>query len=123
MYLNESNELIVCPNFKYFNSDWETNEATAYPTNQNIASNQIKAHFKALKDMGFNSVRIMNCQVRTRWDSDILTTRLYFKNFETVTNPDPERAKEEFGIRKWEVLTDLEAETEKNTIYKQCTLF
>jgi hypothetical protein len=112
-YLNDKNNLVVCPHYKYFNSEWETNAETAYPNNQTDATNQIRAHFKVIKDMGFNSVRIMNCQVRTRWDSDILTTRLFIRNYQTELNPDPERENSAYGIRNYEILTDLVGENGK----------
>jgi hypothetical protein len=112
-YLDDNNSLVVCPAVKYFNSDWEENPQTAIPSNQVDATNQIRAHFKVIKEMGFNSVRIMNCQVRTRWDSDVLTTRLFFKNWETENNPDPEREKGSYGTRNYEILTDLEGENGK----------
>ncbi|MDD4150751.1 MAG: cellulase family glycosylhydrolase, partial [Bacteroidales bacterium] len=115
MFLDDNDELVVTPSINYFdkygNALWGD---ITLPENQLDADKYFKAHFTALKKMGFNSVRIMGCQVERRYDTDILTTRLYFKNHEQgQVNPDPASNDNTYGIRDWEILTDLESENGK----------
>ncbi|NCC88004.1 MAG: PAS domain S-box protein, partial [Clostridia bacterium] len=115
MFLNDSDELVVAPSTDYF---YKWGGGIALPTNQVDADRFLKAHFLALKKMGFNSIRLMGCQVERRWDSDILTTSMYYKNHEAGDNPDPCVNDGEEGVRDWEILTDLESENGKE-YYKQ----
>ncbi|HOZ29527.1 MAG TPA: T9SS type A sorting domain-containing protein [Bacteroidales bacterium] len=57
-----TNELLVGPYTLYFNY--------AYSDNQAELTKHLHAHFKLIKDMGFNSVRIMNASIQPRHDSD-----------------------------------------------------
>lgn len=115
IHLNNG-QLIVGPHYNYF-ALW-SEPGPQYPTNQTDASNYLRAHFKLLKDMGFNTIRLMNCMVEPRWDSDVLTTRLWYRNSGEVINQNPDPAYDYFKANKprnFEILYDLA--TENGTEY------
>lgn len=74
MHLAENGELIVGPH-----SNYRTYSSLSYPTTQEEASNFLRAHFKMIKDMGFNSIRIMNASVVPRWNTGFLAIRMWLR--------------------------------------------
>jgi len=115
MFMDDDNQLVVIPSINYFDK-W--NNTIPVPENQEDGYKYFKSHFIALKKMGFNSIRVMGCQVQRRWDTDILATCLFFKDHKTIQNPDPAKKDRVFGARDWEILMDLESENGKE-YYKQ----
>jgi hypothetical protein len=96
MHLNGYNELVVSPHGNY---GWEVF------LNQEIASRYLHAHFKLIKEMGFNSIRIMNAGIRPRYDRDELA---FVINCDSDSNPDAVPKEAEEGIRDYERYVNLD---------------
>ncbi len=60
----ENNQLLVGPSGNYFNN-WDAN----YPTTQDGLTKYLHAHFSLIKQMGFNSIRLMHTAVEPRYPS------------------------------------------------------
>lgn len=94
-----TNELLVGPYTLYYNF--------TYANTQAELNKQLHAHFKLIKDMGFNSIRIMNSSIQPRHNSEnILATKSWHMG--STTNPDPVPNKDTFGnqIFTYENLND-----------------
>jgi hypothetical protein len=94
-HLNQNNDFIVSPSTNY---RWEGYES------QETASKYLHAHFKLMKEMGINTVRIMNASVTPRADSDLLAIVLYC---DPNNNPDPVPRKYSDGIYEYKRYMNL----------------
>lgn len=101
IYVDEDNGFLVGPHANYY--VWADNN---YPHTQGELSIQLHAHLKLMKEMGFNSVRIMNAGVRPKYYSDQLALAFWHRST-TTTNPDPIPFEGDTGFMSYAVYQDM----------------
>ena len=102
LYLNEQGNMFLRPHEGYF--AWDD-----YPETPEDANKAFHAHFALLKDMGFNSIRLMYNAIEPSWAEDKLCMRIRFDNDANLPVPMlTAREKGEFGFRDFEKLYNLE---------------
>ncbi|MDD3686062.1 MAG: hypothetical protein PHE56_04770 [Bacteroidales bacterium] len=82
--LGENDQVYVCPHSNYL-----SNNQLLQTENPLEAEKLLYAHFKLMKEMGFNTVRIMNADIEPRHQTGQLNIHLYLRNGNPTTNSDP----------------------------------
>ncbi len=84
--IGDNSQIFVSPHSNYL-TQTQLNDTQ----NQEEALKQLHAHFKLMKDMGFNTVRIMNASIEPKYNLDKLIIKLFRKGGNETNNPDPVR--------------------------------